>query len=115
MALKQLMLRKKLEAAAAEAEQHRSKRAALDEKKTALGKREQEAETALNELSADSTQEERDAVEQEANAIEAEQATLDQEAGDHETEQARLRAQASPDAQSQKWLDIQEAVYDVIR
>jgi HK97 family phage major capsid protein len=90
MALKQLMLRKKLEAAQAEAEQHRGKRAALDERRSALQKREQEAETALNELSADSTQEERDTVEQEANAIEAEQATLDQEAGDHETEQARL-------------------------
>lgn len=33
----------------------------------------------------------------------------------YETEQARLRAKTSPDAQSQKWLDIQEAVYDVIR
>jgi len=33
----------------------------------------------------------------------------------YETEQARLRAQSTPDAQSQKWLDIQEAVYDVIR
>lgn len=33
----------------------------------------------------------------------------------YETEQARLRAQSSPDAQSQKWLDIQETVYDVIR
>ena len=90
MALKQLMLRKKLEAAAAEAEQHRSKRAALDEKKTALGKREQEAETALNELNADSTQEERGAIEQEANAIEAEQAALGTEITAHETEQARL-------------------------
>lgn len=32
-----------------------------------------------------------------------------------ETERARLRAQAMPDALSLKWLDIQEAVYDVIR
>lgn len=33
----------------------------------------------------------------------------------YEKERARQRAQASPDAQSQKWQDIQEAVYDVIR
>lgn len=33
----------------------------------------------------------------------------------YETEQARLRAASSPDEQSQKWLDIQQAVYDVIR
>ncbi|MEA5047455.1 MAG: phage major capsid protein [Eubacteriales bacterium] len=90
MALKQLMLRKKLEAATAEAAAHRSKRAALDERKTALTKREQEAETALNELNADSTQEERGAVETEASAIDTDQAALDQEIADHEAEQTRL-------------------------
>ncbi|MEA4914571.1 MAG: phage major capsid protein [Christensenella sp.] len=90
MALKQLMLRKRLEAATTEADNHRSKRTALDERQTALQTREQEAETALNELTSESTQEERDAIEQEANAIDADQATLDQETTDHETEQARL-------------------------
>jgi HK97 family phage major capsid protein len=90
MALKQLMLRKRLEAASAEADNHRSKRAALDERQTALQTREQEAEAALNELNADSTQEERDTIEQEADAIESDQAALDQEINAHETEQARL-------------------------
>ena len=90
MALKQLMLRKRLEAATAEADKHRSKRTALDERQTALQTREQEAETALNELTSESTQEERDAIEQEANAIDADQAALDQETTDHETEQARF-------------------------
>jgi len=90
MALKQLMLRKRLEAASAEADNHRSKRTTLDERQTALQTREQEAETALNELNADSTQEERDTVEQEANAIEAEQAALDQELSAHDAEQTRL-------------------------
>jgi HK97 family phage major capsid protein len=90
MALKQLMLRKRLEAAQAEADKHRSKRSALDERQTALQTREQEAEAALNELTADSTQEERDAVEQEANSIETEQTALEQEISDHDTEQTRL-------------------------
>ena len=90
MALKQLMLRKKLEAAQAAAENHRSKRTALDEKKTALQTREQAAEAALNELNAESTQEERDTVEQEANAIETEQAALEQEITAHDAEQTRL-------------------------
>ena len=63
MALKQLMLRKRLEAAQAESDKHRAKRSALDERQTALQTREQEAETALNELTSESTQEERDAVE----------------------------------------------------
>lgn len=90
MALKQLMLRKRLEAATAEAANHRSRRAALDERQTALVTREQEAETAFGELTSESTQEERDAIEQEANAIEADQATLDQQTTDHETEQTRL-------------------------
>ena len=90
MALKQLMLRKRLEAATSEADNHRSKRTALDERQTALQTREQEAETALGELTSESTQEERDTIEQEANAIDTDQATLDQEISTHETEQARL-------------------------
>ncbi len=90
MALKQLMLRKRLEAATAEADNHRSKRAALDERQTALQTREQEAEIALGELTSESTQEERDTIEHEANAIDADQAALDQEITAHESEQARL-------------------------
>lgn len=90
MALKQLVLRKKLEAATAEAAQHRSKRTALDERRTALQTREQAAEAALNELTADSTQEERAVVETEAAAIETEQAALDKEFADHDAEQTRL-------------------------
>ena len=50
MALKQLMLRKRLEAAETAAENHRSHRAALDERQTALVTREQAAEAALNEV-----------------------------------------------------------------
>ena len=90
MALKQLMLRRRLEEAQTAAENQRSRRAALDERQTALVTREQEAEAAFNELTSESTQEERDAIEQEANAIEADQAALAQEIGDHETEQTRL-------------------------
>ena len=60
MALKQLMLRKRLEAAETAAENHRSKRSALEERQTALVTREQAAEAALNELNPESTQEERD-------------------------------------------------------
>ncbi len=90
MALKQLMLRKRLEAAETAADNHRSRRSALDERQTALVTREQAAEAALNELNAESTQEERDTVEQEATAIETEQAALEQELTAHETEQTRL-------------------------
>lgn len=90
MALKQLVLRKKLEAAQAEAAQHRNKRTALAERQTALQTREQAAEAALNELTADSTQEERTVVETEAAAIETEQAALEKELSDHNAEQTRL-------------------------
>lgn len=109
MALKQLMLRKRLEAAQAEAANHRSKRAALDERQTALQTREQEAETAFNELTSDSTQEERDAVEQEANAIETDQAELNQEISDHETEQTHLNEVVSGLESDVEQLDTRSA------
>jgi HK97 family phage major capsid protein len=90
VALKQLILRKKLEAARAEADKHRAARSALEQRQADLLIRERAAEAALNELSPESTQEERDAVDQEAETIEAEQTSVEQDIAAHDAEQTRL-------------------------
>lgn len=90
MALKQLLKRSQLAAAQAEASKHKEQRAALDERRNSLKKRETAASAALEELTADSTAEERKAVEDEIAAIEAETETLTSDETAHDTEQARL-------------------------
>ena len=69
---------------------HKEQRAALDERRSSLQKREADAAAALEELTADSTPEERAAVEAEVTAIETDTATLDADEQAHEAEQARL-------------------------
>lgn len=90
MALRQLLKRSQLAAAQAESNKHKEQRAALDERRSSLQKREADATAALEELTADSTPEERAAVEAEVTAIETETATLDADEQAHEAEQARL-------------------------
>lgn len=90
MALRQLLLRSKLTAAKKEADDHRNKRAALDGRRTALKTREDAAAAALEELTPESTAEDRTAVETEVAAIETEAATLDAEVAAHDAEQQRL-------------------------
>ncbi|MEL7610605.1 MAG: phage major capsid protein [Bacillota bacterium] len=90
MALKQLLKRQQLAAAQTEANNHRNKRAALEERRIALKKREDDATAALEELTAEATPDERKAVEDEANAIDADTATLDSDVEAHDVEQARL-------------------------
>lgn len=90
MALRQLLKRSQLAAAQAESNKHKEQRAALDERRSSLQKREADAAAALEELTADSTPEERAAVEAEVTAIETETATLDADEQAYEAEQARL-------------------------
>lgn len=90
MALKQLLKRSQLAAAQAEANKHKEQRAAIDERRSALETREAAAAAALEELTVESTQEERAAVEAEVSAIEAETEALNADTQAHETEQARL-------------------------
>ena len=80
MALRQLLKRSQLAAAQAESNKHKEQRAALDERRSSLQKREADAAAALEELTADSTPEERAAVEAEVTAIETDTATLDADA-----------------------------------
>ena len=90
MALKQLLKRSQLAAAQAEANKHKEQRAAIDERRSALETREAAAAAALEELTVESTQEERAAVEAEVSAIEAETEALNADTQAHEAEQARL-------------------------
>ena len=90
MALKQLLKRSQLAAAQAEANKHNEQRAAIDERRSALETREAAAAAALEELTVESTQEERAAVEAEVSAIEAETEALNADTQAHEAEQARL-------------------------
>jgi HK97 family phage major capsid protein len=90
MALKQLLKRSQLAAAQAESNKHKEQRAALDERRSSLQKREADAAAALEELTAESTPEERAAVEAEVAAIEAETAALNSDEQAYEAEQARL-------------------------
>lgn len=90
MALKQLLKRSQLAAAQAESNKHKEQRAALDERRSSLQKREADAAAALEELTAESTPEERAAVEAEVVAIEAETAALDSDERAYEAGQARL-------------------------
>lgn len=90
MALKQLLKRSQLAAAQAEANKHKEQRAAIDERRSALEAREAAAAAALEELTVESTQEERAAVEAEVSAIEAEAEALNADTQAHEAEQARL-------------------------
>lgn len=90
MALRQLLKRSQLAAAQAESNKHKEQRAALDERRSSLQKREADAAAALEELTAESTPEERAAVEAEVAAIEAETAALNSDEQAYEAEQARL-------------------------
>lgn len=90
MALKQLLKRQQLAAAQTEANNHSAKRAALDERRTALQTREAAAAAAIEEMTAEATPDERKAVEDEVNAVETETATLDADTAAHDAEQVRL-------------------------
>lgn len=90
MALRQLLKRTQLQAAQKAADEHRKNREGLNERKEKLTTREAEAAAALEELTPESTKEERDAVEAEVSAIEAEREALETEEAALEEEQARL-------------------------
>jgi len=90
MALRQLLKRSKLDAAQAEAAQHKEGRENLNERKEELATREAKAIAALEELTPESTQEERAVVEAEVAAIETEREALAEDEAAFEEEQARL-------------------------
>ena len=83
MALKALLLKKKLDA-------KRSLLQALETRRSALQARESELEAAIGDVSEETTQEERDALDEEVAAFETDRAALDQEQTDLEGEIAEL-------------------------
>ena len=83
MALKALLLKKKLDA-------KRSLLQALATRRSALQARESELEAAIGDVSEETTQEERDALDEEVAAFETDRAALDQEQTDLEGEIAAL-------------------------
>ena len=83
MALKALLLKKKLDA-------KRSLLQALETRRSALQARESELEAAIGDVSEETTQEERDALDEEVAAFETDRAALDQEQTDLEGEIAAL-------------------------
>lgn len=88
--LKQLVLRKRLEAAKAELEAHRAKKAEFDERKAALEKRSKDAAAALDELTESTDKESREAAEGEAAACDAEEEQIATDLATHDAEDARL-------------------------
>ena len=83
MALKALLLKKKLDA-------KRAALQALQPRRTALQEREAELEASINEVTEQTTQEERDALDEDVAAFETDRAALDQEQADLEGEIAEL-------------------------
>lgn len=83
MALKALLLKKKLDA-------KRSLLQALATRRSALQARESELEAAIGDVTEETTQEERDALDEEVAAFETDRAALDQEQADLEGEIAAL-------------------------
>ena len=95
MALKALLLKKKLDA-------KRAALQALQPRRTALQEREAELEASINEVTEQTTQEERDALDEAVSAFEVDRDALDQEQNDLEGEIAGLESE----------LDAEEAAQD---
>lgn len=91
-ALRQILIGKKLDAARSALDAHKGSTAIAD-KRTALTERQERAQRALEELTATSTQEERDAVEAEVDACDAEQTAIDAEQSTYDTELQRLQGE----------------------
>ncbi len=93
MALRQLILRKKIEAAKAQLETLRAKDADFLTRKTGLETREAELEAAVDEVKDDTPDEEKAAVEESVTAFEADKAAYDEEQAGHDTAKSELETE----------------------
>ena len=92
MALKQVVLAKKIEEARRALDVHRSKNN-FEQRKTDLDKREQELEAAVSEITEDTSDEDRAAVDAAVAEHEAAGAALETDQAEHSAEEARLQAE----------------------
>lgn len=93
MALKMLRKRKKLEELRALLEEENEKRGDIEARRAALNLREAEIETAVNEVTEETSAEDREMVEAEAAQWEAEDEALAAEENENQEETAKLQAQ----------------------
>lgn len=80
MALKQLLLTKKISAKKAELEELRTKQQEIQTRRDAMKKREEDLETAVQEITEETEQEAKDAVDEAVQQFEADMQAIDQEA-----------------------------------
>lgn len=90
MALKQLLLTKQIEGLRTKLEALREKDAEFDTRKAALTIREAELESAVNEVTAETSDEDKKIVDDSVAEFEADQETLVKEQGEHDGEKVRL-------------------------
>lgn len=90
MALRQLLLTKRISALTAQLNELKAKDADFEERSNALKKREADLEAAVNELPDDASEEDRKAIEELTDEFEADKDALEKEQGDHEAEKQRL-------------------------
>ncbi len=90
MALRQLLLTKRISALTAQLDELKAKDADFQERSAALSKREADLEAAVNELPDDAPEEDRKAIDELADEFEADKGALEKEQGDHEDSKQRL-------------------------
>lgn len=90
MALRQLILSKKIEALRAELKKNEERKAELEERRKAMNTREAEIEAAVAEVTEETSQEDREAVEKEADQFEADDKALTEDETANENERAGI-------------------------
>lgn len=90
MALRQLMIRKKLEGLKKELNDLRAKDTDFETRNTDLEKREAELEEALEEITEETSEEDRKTVEDSVEALEKDQETLETEQAEHEGDKKKI-------------------------
>lgn len=90
MALRQLLLTKRISALTAQLDELKAKDADFHERSAALSKREADLEAAVNELPDDAPEEDRKAIDELADEFEADKTALDTDQDEHEASKQRL-------------------------
>lgn len=90
MALRQLLITKRISALTAQLDEQTAKDAGFAERSTALKTREADLEAAVNELPDDAPEEDRTAIDELADEFEADKSALEKEQGEHEDSKQRL-------------------------
>lgn len=90
MALRQLVITKKIQALRKQLDDLKSKDADFEQRKAELQKREAELEEAVNEITEETSEEDKAAVDEAIDEFEKEQAAFDEEQNQHEDEKQKL-------------------------